>query len=158
MSVTLSKPDTKVTFLSARRDLELVKKPEIKRSGPEGQTIETIPGERVVFQGVVLRVPPTGFVTGKRGEKIPGKELIPWLENHPLAGDREEGFWRHEEPAPEPTEDELTQLQVLAINSDTKGLEELIALEEKGWGREKIIGSARRSLEMIQSKAADGKG
>jgi len=45
-----------------------------------------------------------------------------------------------------------------AINSDTKGLEELIALEEKGWGREKIIGSARRSLEMIQSKAADGKG
>lgn len=160
-----TKPGT-VTFMARRENLKLVKRAERNRRNAEGDVVEVIPGERLQFVDGLLRVPPAGEIGGEKDEPIDAESLLLWLEGgtdpkgkkvraHPLFGDREEGFWRVDEPAPAVTPEEMDALTDLAVSQDAEGIEALIAQEEAGWGREGLLGSARKLLERVQANGSE---
>lgn len=151
----VGKPEAAVTFLARRDELRLIKKAERFRRNAEGDVVESIPGERIVFRDGVLKVPLTGTIAGENGDALDAPEVIAWLQGHKLRGDRQEGFWELEEPAPAPSEDELTQLQMLAEDLDAKGLERYIGEERDGWAREKLLAIAEGSLVRVKAKVEE---
>jgi hypothetical protein len=156
-------PEKAVVFMARRDDLKLVVKRKWDRKDGEGNVIETVPGEHVKFDGGVLRIPASGGVRGEHGEALDAKSVLTFLLGdpekgtlpHPLLGDRFDGFWLHEEPAPAPTEDERNALAELVIELDAAGIERFISEEEAGWAREGLLAEARTSLGRVQAKVAE---
>jgi hypothetical protein len=156
-------PDKTVVFMSRRADLKLVVSRKWERKDGEGNVVETIMGKNVKFENGVLRIPRTGKVRGELGEDLEAAEVLAFLlgdeENgklpHRLLGDRFDGFWLHEEPAPAPSEDERNALAELVIEQDIEGIERFISQEESGWAREGLLTEARTSLERVKAKAAE---
>ena len=159
----VSAPERDVVFMAYRADLRLVVKRKQEIKDGEGNIRETIQGEHLKFEGGVLRVPARGKMRGEYGEVLEADEILKYLlgdpENghlaHPLLGDRTEGFWRHEEPAPNPTTEERETLAELAIELDAEGLRRYIDQEEHGWAREALLAEARTSLERVEAKLAE---
>lgn len=147
----VSRPDTATLFMCRRKDLVLVHTPRYPIYGASGEKIGEKDGIRISFQDGVLRVPPTGSFNAIGG-KVPVKELIPWLEAHPMFEDRHEGFWRAEQPAPPVSTEESTALMEASLDEDM--LVELIKQEEAGWNRDQILVPARRQLEQIRDLKA----
>lgn len=153
-------PEKSAVFMARRGDLKLVLKRKWERKDGEGNVIETIPGEHVKFEDGVLRVPRTGKLRGEHGEELDAREVLTALLGneqsgqlpHRLLGDRFDGFWLHEEPAPAPTEDERNALAELVIELDVDGIEAFISQEEAGWARDGLLGEARTSLERVRAK------
>jgi hypothetical protein len=153
-------PEKAAVFMARRADLKLVLKRKWDRKDGEGNVIETIPGEHVKFDAGVLRVPRTGKLRGEHGEELDAAEVLTALLGdegsgklpHRLLGDRFDGFWLHEEPAPAPTEDERNALAELVIELDVDGIERFIGQEEAGWVREGLLTEARTSLERVRAK------
>jgi len=153
-------PDSAVVFLSRRDDLKLVVKRKWDEKDAGGNVIRSHLGEHVKFEAGKLRIPRSGQVRGEHGEALDAKAVLTFLLGdeekgllpHPLLGDRFDGFWLHEEPAPAPTEDERNALAELAIELDADGIERFIAQEEEGWARDALIAEARTSLERVQAK------
>ena len=134
-----SPPATRV-YMARREELVLTKRKDRPVRDETGQQIDIQAGQRVAFHDSRLIVPLDTPYLGPRGEEIDSRELVDWLEGneakgirpHPLLGDRQEGFWLHEEAPPLPTEEEQTEVVRLAEERDVVGLEDLIAEEESG--------------------------
>jgi hypothetical protein len=159
----VSAPEKDVVFLSRRAELKLVVKRKQELKDSEGNVRETVQGEHVKFENGVLRVPPHGHMRGEHGEVLEAAEILKYLLGdgeagrlaHPLLGDRFDGFWRHDEPAPSPTTQEREILAELAMELDVEGLRRYISQEESGWARDELLGEARASLERAEEKAAE---
>ena len=162
----VSAPSKTITFLARREELKLVLIPERFRRNAEGDVVETIPGMRLKFDGGILRIPPSGQVKGEKGEVLPAADVLRKLQGdpanpyefppHPLLGDREEGFWRMDEPAPAPTEAEIQMLVDLGMERDQSALETFITQESAGWNRESLLKNAQSTLNRVRElKAAE---
>src|SRR5215831_3021429 len=127
----VSVPDTSTLFMARRGELRLVRKPIRQTRDAEGLPADTIPGETVEFHDGVLRVPASGRmrVAGGKDEGVPAKEILEWLERHPMKDDIQEGFCRVDQAAPAPSEAELETLQDLAMELNAEGLEAFIRQE-----------------------------
>lgn len=153
-------PEKALVFLARRAELKLVIKRSWDRKDGEGNVVETIPGEHVRFVDGVLRVPASGRMRGEHGEDLDAKDVLTFLLGdeangrlpHHLLGDKFDGFWRHDEPAPAPTDEERQTLAELAMELDVDGLARFISQEEEGWCREELLSVARTSLERAKSK------
>jgi hypothetical protein len=148
----VQKPQRSTVMLAMREDLRLVKIPIEEGYNQAGRSVQTFPGQAVAFEEGKLRVPPSGEMQLEDGRKAPAKEILEWLEDHKLFGDRHEGFWRLEEPAPQPSEEELNALLELTVDGDIPGLERFIAEEQDGFKRKQLIQNAEQSLERVRSK------
>lgn len=169
-SATLEKPDLLVAdretahvFLARRQELKLVITRRWDRRDQEGNIVETIMGQHVAFTDGVLRVPASGRMRGEHGEDLDAGEVLTFLRGDPatnrlphhLFGDRFDGFWEHDEPAPAPSQEETDKLTELGMELDVAGLERFIAQEEERWARPKLLESARGTLERVQVKLAE---
>lgn len=146
----VAQPATAVRFKSARKELILVRTPVQNTYGPGGQKSgETLPD----------RIP---FVEAGDGTKrgvltTEDPELIGWLTTHKRFGDPADGFWIDEDPAPEPTQDELRTLLDAATRADEAKLREIIEQESAGYRRAVIIEPAQealRALDAMRQQAA----
>ena len=108
-------PDTSSLFMARRSELRLIKKSIMQTRDAEGRPAETIPGQAVQFHDGVLRVPAGGKMRLEDGRECNAKDVLDWLERHPMNGDWQEGFWRVDPTAPAPSQDELDKLQDLAM-------------------------------------------
>jgi hypothetical protein len=152
----VSVPDTSTLFMARRSELRLVRKAIMQTRDAEGRPADTIPGETLVFHDGVLRIPQTGSVRLADGRVVNNpRELVEWLEAHPLKDDIQEGFWRVDQTAPAPSEGELETMQELAMDLNADGLEAFISQEREGWDRPKLIEVAERSLERVREKLAE---
>lgn len=150
-SALVSKPDTAVQFFARRPELVLVYQARYPIYGPGGEQVGEKPGIRIPFAAGVLRIPPKGNFKAVGGQ-VPVSDLLAWLEQHPLNGDRHEGFWRADQPAPPVSTEESTSLMEASLDEDM--LVELIRQEESGWNRDQILVPARRQLEQIRDLKA----
>lgn len=160
----VSEPSRTITFCARRDELKLVLIPERVRRNAEGDIVETIPGMRLRFEDGILRIPPSGQVRGEKGEVLSADEVLKRLEGDPkdpfqfpphrMLGDREEGFWRLDQPAPAPTEAEIQMLVDLGMERDETAIKRFISQEEAGWGRESLLANARKTLERVQELKA----
>lgn len=140
------------TFFARRSGLRLVMVKDRTRFDAEGNAIETIRGKHVAFVDGKLTVPSSGKLKGEGGDVLDAAEVLEFLESHHLNGDREEGFWLVEQPAPAPSEAEQEQLAQLGMDLDVEGLERFVAQEKAGWARPALLGVARGSLERARAK------
>lgn len=154
----VSSPPKNVVFLSNREGLRLVLEPRMDQYNTRGSALPPTDGRTVVFTDNRLVVPlelkgkdKAAMFVCADGRKAPSSEIIEELENHRLCGDKVEGFWRHEEPTPAPTADEVQRIIDYAIGLDEAGLKRLIAEEEDGWCRPALVGQARTSLERVEA-------
>lgn len=160
----VSAPSTDHVFVSRRTDLTLVMT-RSKRVFAGSEEVETEYGHTITFVEGRLTVPrdPDEFVIDTQGERIPAPAVLDFLEGnqekrirpHRMLGNHEEGFWRYVEPAPAPSEDELTRVQVLAETQDAPGLEDFIAQEQAGWHRDSLLNIAKGSLERTLARHAE---
>lgn len=154
--VKLAKPGKAKVFLSRRSGLRLVVKRAQERKDWEGNVIEQIAGQHLLFEDGKLVVPARGEMRGENGEALDVAEVMAFLlgdekrSRHHLLGDRQEGFWLHEEPAPAPSAEERDLLSQLGMDLDVKGLEAFIVEEEAGWDRPALLADARGSLERAE--------
>jgi hypothetical protein len=149
----VSKPEQSALYMSARSGLRLVKRPKLPIRDQTGQEVDQTPGERIDFDSdAVLRVPldrdadvelPTG-VTLKAGE------IHDWLQKHKTFGDRFEGFWKVDQPAPPITQQELENVLDLALRLDEDGLVALIEQEQSGYARSDLLEAAKGSLAKLR--------
>jgi hypothetical protein len=151
----VSVPEASALFMARRSDLRLVKKAIRQTRDVEGNPAETIPGETLAFLDGVLRVPLEGRIRITDGREIDAGEAIAWLDEHPLKGDWQEGFWRVDPTAPPPSEAEIDKLQELAMELDVTALAQFIEQERAGWARPKLLEVAERSLDRITAKLAE---
>lgn len=158
----LAAPEKVAVFLARRSGLKLVIKREQQRKDTEGNVVETIAGQRVAFVDGKLRVPLSGTMRGEKGETLKAQEVLNFLLGeegvrpaHPLLGDRFDGFWRHEEPAPAPTATEREMLSQLSMDLDIDGLQRFIKAEESGWDRDTLLTDARSALERAEKMAEE---
>lgn len=158
----LAAPEKVAVFLSRRSGLKLVIKREQERKDAEGNVVETIAGQRVAFVDGKLRVPLSGKMRGEKGETLDAREVLTFLLGdedgrlpHSLLGDHFDGFWRHEEPAPAPTDTEREMLSQLGMSLDVDGLKRFIEAEESGWDRATLLTDARSALARAEGLAAE---
>lgn len=141
-------PPTSHVFLARRAGLRIVFKPRRDQIDESGARLTGAkPGLAVEFRDGVLRVPKEGDMSVAEGATAKASDILALLENHPLNGDRGEGFWLSPEIAPEPSGEETGELLGLAQKFDVDGIKEFIKTEKAGWNREKIIAPAEEALE-----------
>jgi hypothetical protein len=153
----VSKPDDSLVYMSRRVELRLTMKARYPvrntiTGQPEGMTSGIFCG----FRGGVLRVPREGMVnlvdTLDGGEfEIEAEKVHDWLGKHRLNGNRTEGFWVLETPAPPVTAEEINRLVQAATDWNVELLEEVIAQETAGWGREDVLRVAQGSIDRIRA-------
>lgn len=157
-------PPTKAVFQSAREGLTLVMEKDpysLKGNGEKDWGV----GKHVAFVDGHLRVPLSGMTRGTRGEQIDAKLLLLFLEGghdsegndvlaHPMFNNREEGFWRHYEPAPAVTKSESDELLVLAEERDLEGIEVFIERERDGWNRPELLKIAEGTRDRVHGRIA----
>lgn len=74
---------------------------------------------------------------------------------HKMFGNKEEGFWRHEEAAPLPTKVELEAVVRMAEESDLEGLDALIEAERDGWARPQVLELAEGTYERVLARVSE---
>jgi hypothetical protein len=153
----VERPPKTVMFMARRSELRLTKIPRYPIRGASGQQAGESPGETICFRDGRLDVDPTGEVELEDGRKLPGSEVLEWLEKHKRLGDVNEGFWKVDHTAPAPSSVELAQLVEAATELDAERLEALIAQEEDGWAREAILSVARGALARVRQIQNDAK-
>lgn len=157
----VAKPRNVKRFIARRTDLVLTKIGREPVYGPGGVKVNDMPGEKIAFRGGILEVPLDEGATIKLvdGRDMPAQEILDWLTGvegdtarpaHRLYGDREDGFWDLELPAPAPSSEELDRLQDLAIYHDVDGLEAFIAAERAGFNRPELIEVAEGTIERVR--------
>lgn len=162
-AVKLATPRKGKTFLSYRKDLRLVVKPDRQRKDLEGNIAETIQGQHLAFDEGKLLVPAKGPMKGEKGETLDSTEILTFLlgdeDNnvmpHHLLDDRQEGFWLLDEPAPAPSVEERDLLSQLGMDLDVDGLEAFVREEENGFAREALLEEANRSLARAKEMVAE---
>jgi hypothetical protein len=158
MSSALQTPSKTIIFESAREELRLVKKAQTVVRGAEGQQVDIRPGETLLFRHHRLSVPIEGRITLADGQVVDSGPVLDWLRGHGANGDRREGFWEAEVVVPEISEEEIARLTELAVAGDREGLAALVAEEEAGFGREKLLKVAREHLERLEAPSEPPKG
>lgn len=152
---TLSAPPAHRRYLARREELKLVK----RRNRPildNGEKVDEVIGEAVRFTDGQLIVPFEGELTNAQGgDPLDAAEIIKWLDKHPKNGNKEEGFWLYEEPAPAPSPVEQTQIVTAAEDGDAAGLEALIEQEEAGWHREDLLELMRGTLQRVEARQGE---
>lgn len=148
-------PEQAVIFMARRRELRLTMIPRQPQFIPgSGVRSGMTKGRSMGFKDGTLRIPTDredGMVTGRdtadAGDwEAPVDEILSWLRNHRLFGDREEGFWEVPQVAPGISSGEIAELQRAAIKLDVDELEAFVKREESGWNREELLSIARDSL------------
>lgn len=144
-------PPTMAYFVSKRENLVIVVEKDPFTRGPDGERVFDV-GKHVGFVDGQLRVPLEGVATGTRGEKMDAAELIEFLEDHILFGNREEGFWRYYEAAPAVSQEESDQLIVFAEERDLEGIESFIEAEREGWNRPDLLRVAEGTRDRVKAR------
>lgn len=161
--VKVAEKEKVYTFFARRKDLRLVIKAEYHDKDGQGQTIRTHLGQRLAFDEGRLRVPAKGQMRGEKGMVLDSQEVLRFLLGdedsgrlaHPLLGDKFDGFWLHEEAAPQPTEAERELLAELAMEFDVEGIEGFIRAEMENWKREGLVAEARKALDRARTKRTE---
>jgi hypothetical protein len=148
----VSQPARQIIFRSRREDLRLTKVQRYPIYGPGGMKVGEQPGQVVAFRDFTFACPPSGKVRLEDNREADAAEVIAWLESHPLIGNREEGFWRDEQPAPPVSQDEIDALMTATL--DEEKLVAIIEQERAGWARDAILVPAQRSLEELRAMKA----
>jgi hypothetical protein len=123
---------------------------------PTGQTM----GRFVAFKDFKFALPPSGKVTlvdslnGGEAE-MEAAEVIEWRKRHRLLGDREEGFWLHEEPAPAVSGEEQQNASRAAMHHDVGTLEKMLEQERAGWARPDFIATLEGTLGEVKQIRAE---
>lgn len=165
--VVAAKKPVRVYF--ARREELVLTKRKSKRVMSGGEQVDVEPGELLSFINGKLTVPLDDDLITLQGLHIDGQEVIDFLEGnegrelargekrispHHLFGDRQEGFWLHEEVAPAITPAEQGSLIELAEERDVEGIEAFIAAEREGFNRPDLIATAEGTLERVRERLA----
>lgn len=148
--------ERELLFASRRTDLRLTKIQRYPKYGPLNQKMGELPGEAIRFVDGKLWVPAAeGKIKLEDGKLVDAAEIREFLHNHPLNGDRFEGFWQVELSAPAPSREELEALMRAATDPDLEQglirLREIINAEQNGWARDDILVVASEALERLQS-------
>jgi hypothetical protein len=153
----VSKPDDSIVYMSRREELRLTMKARYPvRNTITGQPEVVTRGIFCGFRGGTLRIPREGTVnlvdTLDGGEyEMEAEEVHKWLQKHRRYGDRSEGFWMLEQPAPPVTAEEINRLVQAATDWNVELLEEVIAQESAGWKREDVLKVAQGSIDRIRA-------
>jgi hypothetical protein len=147
----VSKPESERLYMARRKNQRLVKTPRYPIYGPGGRQVGEQPGETLEFRNHALRVPLKGKVRLADGREADAAEIIEWLDGHQLNGNREEGFWFVPQVAPEPTSEEIDALLTATSNHDVEALQAILAAEEAGFNRSKIVDPAIRALQNVEA-------
>jgi hypothetical protein len=153
----VSRPDESIVYMARRSDLRLTMKARYPvRNTITGQPEGVTRGIFCGFRDGVLRIPREGMVnlvdTLDGGEfEIEAEKVHDWLQKHRRFGDRAEGFWLLETPAPPVSAEEINRLVQAATDWNVEVLEEVIRQETAGWQREDVLKVARGSLERIRA-------
>jgi hypothetical protein len=154
----VSQPAREKVFTARREDLTLVLVPEypILNAATGQKTGQVSRGLRISFRGGLLRLPLEGTVRTENGHTVDVAEVWPYIEQHPLNGDRYEGFVEFAQTAPPVTPEEIDALTNAAISLNSEALQEIIDAESAGWGREALLAPAQKALASIEAlKTAD---
>lgn len=156
----VSQPDTAITYFARREELRLTMRARYPIRNPvTGQPEGMSRGIFIGFREGKVRIPREGTVnlvdTLDGGEfEMDAAEVHQWLQKHRRFGDRMEGFWLHEEPAPPVTREELERIVNAATEWDVPLLERILGAERAGWDRPDIIRVAEGSIEKIRAMEA----
>jgi hypothetical protein len=150
MTSLVAEPPNRVLFFARRDSLRLTMTARYATRDPvSGQPTGQTPGKFVAFRDFRFEVPPTGEVTIV-DSTIEAAEVVEWLKRHRLFGDREEGFWLYEEPAPAITAAEQQRVSDAALEHDVATLEEMLAQERAGWAREEFVANLTDTIRKIR--------
>jgi len=120
----IARPDSGRTYMAARFELTLVRRPVVKKWNPvTGEMLEQTQPDRIRFRRGMF--------------KAKTKEDVEFLENHPRFGDPVDGFWRVEMPPPPPSQEELSA--ILGASNDLRQLEEVLEAERRGYARKELL-------------------
>lgn len=156
MTSLVAEPPNRVLFFARRDSLRLTMTARYATRDPvSGQPTGQTPGRFVAFRDFKFEVPPSGEVTIvdslNGGEAtLEASEVVDWLKRHRLFGDREEGFWLYEEPAPAITAAEQQRVSDAALEHDLDTLGEMLAQERAGWARPEFIGNLEDTMRKIR--------
>jgi hypothetical protein len=158
----VSQPDTSIVYVARRSELRLTLKSRYPLRNPiTGQPEGTTRGIYAGFRDGTLRVPREGKVVlvdtldGGESEEIDASVIHEMLQKHRRYGDRSEGFWMLEQPAPPVSPQEIDRLMEAAARWDVETLEAVLEQERAGWGREDLIAAAQRQVERIRAMEAE---
>lgn len=155
----VSQPEKDVLYMARRSALRLTHTQRYPIRGAMGQQVGETPGVFPSFRDGVLRVPKEGEVkfrdslNGGIG-KLDAAEANAWLLDHPLYGDKEEGFWRVDPPPPPVSDEEQGRMMQAALALDVDTLRGMAEQERAGWGREQIIRHCEQSVAKIEEVKA----
>jgi hypothetical protein len=158
----VSQPEASITYVARRSDLRLTMKPRYPVNNPvTGQREGVSRGVFCGFRDGTLRIPREGKVVlmdtlnGGESEEIEAADVHEWLQKHRRYGDRSEGFWMLEQPAPPVSPQEIDRLMEAAARWDVATLEAVLEQERAGWGRADLISTAERQVERIRAMEAE---
>jgi hypothetical protein len=153
----VSKPDDSLVYMAIREELRLTMKARQPVRNPiTGQVEGNTRGIFCGFRGGTLRIPREGMVTLvdtlDGGEyEIEAEKVHEWLGKHRLNGNRTEGFWLLETPAPPVTAEEINRLVKAATEWDIDTLQAVLEQETAGWKREDVLKVAQGSIDRIRA-------
>jgi hypothetical protein len=157
----VAQPADTVDFMARREELRLTLKARYPQRNPvTGASEGVTQGIFAGFREGLLRLPKTGtarLVDTLDGgvHEMPAEDVLELLRKHRLFGDRSEGFWLVEHPAPSVSQDELDRLLDAAARWDEEQLATLLDQERAGWAREDVIRVAEGALERISAMRAE---
>lgn len=151
----VAEPPKEVLFWAKRDSLRLTMVARYPERDPvSGQMTGQSKGRFVAFRDFKCYVPQSGKVklvdslNGGEAE-MDAAEVVDWLKSHRLFGDRQEGFWLHEEPAPVVSAEEQQRVSDAATEHDVETLEAMLKAEQAGWAREEFLGTIRHAVDKI---------
>lgn len=149
-------PHRIVQFAAYRGELVLVHTPTYDILGPQGnKTGKTTDGVRVRFEDGMLRVPEEGHIVTEQGRKFDAPEMLEWLRDHRLNGNRDEGFWEVPMAAPPVSEAELEAVTGASIRADIRRLKSLLEAEERGWKRGELMRPIQKAIAAYDEYMAE---
>jgi hypothetical protein len=158
----VSQPEKSVVYMARRSDLRLTLKSRYPLRNPvTGQPEGTTRGIFAGFRDGTLRVPREGKVVlvdtldGGESEELDAEFVHEMLQKHRRYGDRSEGFWMLEQPAPPVSPQEIDRLMEAAARWDVGTLEAVLEQERAGWGRADLIATAERQVGRIRAMEAE---
>jgi hypothetical protein len=92
---------------------------------------------------------------GGESEELDAAFVHEMLQKHRRYGDRSEGFWMLEQPAPPVSPQEIDRLMEAAARWDVGTLGAVLEQERAGWGRADLIATAERQVERIRAMEAE---
>jgi hypothetical protein len=121
----VSQPETSIVYMARRSDLRLTLKSRYPLRNPvTGQPEGTTRGIFAGFRDGTLRIPREGKVVlvdtldGGESEELDAEFVHEMLQKHRRYGDRSEGFWMLEQPAPPVSPQEIDRLMEAAARWD----------------------------------------